>query len=141
MANKSLNVGKTFLVGLDGSEQSLKALEDAISLAKAERHDEFILLHIHSHENPEEAHKDMKILSDGEELVKSHGFTVRVDFIETKQAAGEVLVEQSKFHSVDYLVIGSRGVGHLRAALLGSVSDYCTHHAQCSVLVHRPEAL
>ncbi|CAI9097515.1 OLC1v1033962C2 [Oldenlandia corymbosa var. corymbosa] len=36
---------------------------------------------------------------------------------------------------VDVLVVGSRGLGQIKRALLGSVSDYCAHHARCPVLI------
>jgi nucleotide-binding universal stress UspA family protein len=35
------------------------------------------------------------------------------------------------------LIVGSRGRGGLRRALLGSVSDYIVRHAPCSVVVSR----
>lgn len=47
-----------------------------------------------------------------------------------------VLVEACTPH--DLLVIGSRGHGGFTGLLLGSVSNYCTHHAPCSVVVVRP---
>jgi nucleotide-binding universal stress UspA family protein len=35
----------------------------------------------------------------------------------------------------DLLVVGSRGHGRLADALLGSVSQNCSHHASCPVLI------
>uniref|UniRef100_A0A453AQ66 UspA domain-containing protein n=2 Tax=Aegilops tauschii subsp. strangulata TaxID=200361 RepID=A0A453AQ66_AEGTS len=38
-------------------------------------------------------------------------------------------------HHADLLVVGSHGYGAIKRALLGSVSDYCAHHAHCSVMI------
>ncbi|OVA00860.1 Universal stress protein A [Macleaya cordata] len=40
----------------------------------------------------------------------------------------------------DLLVVGSRGLGKLKRAFLGSVSDYCAHHAKCPILIVKPPA-
>jgi nucleotide-binding universal stress UspA family protein len=39
----------------------------------------------------------------------------------------------------DLLVVGSRGHGAFAEALLGSVGQYCVHHAHCPVLIMRGE--
>jgi nucleotide-binding universal stress UspA family protein len=39
----------------------------------------------------------------------------------------------------ELIVMGSRGLGCIRRALMGSVSDSIVHHAHCPVLVVRPE--
>jgi nucleotide-binding universal stress UspA family protein len=41
--------------------------------------------------------------------------------------------------SAGLLVLGSRGHGSLADALLGSVGQYCVHHAHCPVLIMRCE--
>ena len=49
--------------------------------------------------------------------------------------AAEVLVEASR--DADLLVVGSRGHGGFTSALIGSVSQSCTNHAECPVVVIR----
>ena len=40
----------------------------------------------------------------------------------------------------DLIVVGSRGLGGFRRALMGSVSESVVRHAHCPVLVFRAEA-
>jgi len=49
----------------------------------------------------------------------------------------QVLLEAAA--DADLLVIGSRGHGSVADALLGSVGQYCVHHAHCPVLIMRGE--
>ncbi|KAI3512033.1 hypothetical protein L1887_19196 [Cichorium endivia] len=44
-------------------------------------------------------------------------------------------VEQMHF---DLLVVGSRGLGAIKRAFLGSISDFCAHHAKCPILIVKP---
>ncbi len=52
-----------------------------------------------------------------------------------KGQAGQVLVAAAE--GADLLVVGSQGHGGLAEALLGSVSQYCAHHAPCPVVIMR----
>ncbi|KAL0457940.1 UNVERIFIED_CONTAM: hypothetical protein Slati_0421200 [Sesamum latifolium] len=49
--------------------------------------------------------------------------------------ARNVLCEAVEKHHASVLVVGSHGYGALKRAVLGSVSDYCAHHAHCSVMI------
>jgi nucleotide-binding universal stress UspA family protein len=52
-------------------------------------------------------------------------------------APAQVLLSAAR--GADLLVVGSRGHGGVAGALLGSVSQYCVHHAPCPVVVIRGE--
>ncbi|MBA0559179.1 hypothetical protein Golob_016156 [Gossypium lobatum] len=47
----------------------------------------------------------------------------------------DVLCEAVDKHHATILVLGSHGYGIVKRAVLGSVSDYCAHHAHCSVMI------
>lgn len=60
--------------------------------------------------------------------------------VETDTLAGgaaDMLVRDVDAHGTDLLVVGARGQGALRRALLGSVSESVLRHASCPVLVVR----
>ena len=49
--------------------------------------------------------------------------------------AAQVLLDAAE--GAELLVLGSRGHGGLAEALLGSVGQYCVHHAPCPVVIMR----
>jgi nucleotide-binding universal stress UspA family protein len=53
---------------------------------------------------------------------------------------GPTLCEVAERLRADVVVVGSRGRGALKRALLGSVSTFVVHNASCPVLVVRAEA-
>ncbi|XP_056170490.1 uncharacterized protein LOC115673398 [Syzygium oleosum] len=54
--------------------------------------------------------------------------------------ARSVLCDAVEKHHASVLVVGSHGHGAMKRAVSGSVSDYCSHHAHCTVLiVKRPK--
>ncbi|KAJ0053124.1 hypothetical protein Pint_00981 [Pistacia integerrima] len=51
-----------------------------------------------------------------------------------------VLCEAVEKYHASMLVLGSHGYGAIKRAVLGSVSDYCVHHAHCTVtIVKKPK--
>ncbi|CAL4906140.1 unnamed protein product [Urochloa decumbens] len=49
--------------------------------------------------------------------------------------ARNVLCDAVERHHAEMLVVGSHGYGAIKRAVLGSVSDYCAHHAHCTVMI------
>ena len=65
-----------------------------------------------------------------------------VDLAEAHLRTGEPdreIVALSEGLRVGLIVMGSRGLGGVRRALMGSVSDSVVRHAHCPVMVVRPE--
>ncbi|XP_061360741.1 universal stress protein A-like protein [Gastrolobium bilobum] len=50
----------------------------------------------------------------------------------------EMICEAAEQMQVNLLIMGSRGLGTLKRTFLGSVSDYCVHHAKTPILIAKP---
>lgn len=142
------------LAGLDGSTHSLAAAEKAVQLAKllgAELHLLTVtrpykvtpaLKQYLEAENllgePKYVMDDMtnQIVEKAEERAKNAGVaSVKTAVREGKPARS--IIDYAKSKKIDLIVIGSRGVGEIEAALLGSVSQKVSMLGSCSVLIVR----
>jgi nucleotide-binding universal stress UspA family protein len=70
--------------------------------------------------------------------VKAAGGTVAGAHLRMGEVAMEIVALAEEL-GADLIVMGSRGLGGVRRALMGSVSDSVVRHAHCPVLVVRPE--
>jgi nucleotide-binding universal stress UspA family protein len=69
---------------------------------------------------------------------RSAGGAVAEAHLRVGAAAAEI-VDLAQEIGAGLIVMGSRGLGGIRRALMGSVSDSVVRHAHCPVLVVRPE--
>ncbi|XP_009612671.1 universal stress protein PHOS32-like [Nicotiana tabacum] len=75
-----------------------------------------------------------KVIEKTKELCKSKRLKeVSCEVIEGD--ARNVICDAVDKHHASLLVMGSHGYGAFKRAVLGSVSDYCSHHANCSVMI------
>jgi nucleotide-binding universal stress UspA family protein len=72
------------------------------------------------------------------ETIKSNGGSVSNAHMAIGYPADEI-VAYAQDEGVGLIVMGSRGQGGIRRALMGSVSDAVVRHAHCPVMVVRPE--
>ncbi len=59
-------------------------------------------------------------------------------FLHIDGRPGHAIIKSSETHNAGLIVIGSRGMGTIRRAVLGSVSDYVVHHSHIPVAVVPP---
>ena len=76
-----------------------------------------------------------KVLADAVSQAVGPESKARVRQVVAEGNTAEVLLDAAE--GADLLVVGSRGHGGFARALLGSVSQHCTHHAHCPVVVTR----
>jgi nucleotide-binding universal stress UspA family protein len=74
-------------------------------------------------------------VGEGEQRIKSANVQVKVKKIVVEGHAVEEIVRVANQENIDLIVIGARGVSHMREMLLGSVTDGVMHHVRCPVLV------
>lgn len=145
-------------VPLDGSEHSFKALDEAAQIAQ-KFSGNITLLHTYflqpllmlgpsaasSPTIPSLTGADLskmaeatqqlgnKILEDGEQRIKATNVQVKKMLVEGHVV--EEIVRVANQGNFDLIVIGARGISHMREMLLGSITDGVIHHVHCPVLV------
>ncbi|MEM6614451.1 MAG: universal stress protein [Cyanobacteria bacterium P01_C01_bin.72] len=79
--------------------------------------------------------RGLKLLQNlTEEATKAE---IAAEFTQLSGNPGRMICELATNWSADLIVVGSRGLQGLKEMFLGSVSNYVTHHAPCSVLIFR----
>lgn len=67
---------------------------------------------------------------------------VSTEFTQTPGVPGDTICDLARTWNADLIIMGRRGRAGITELLMGSVSNYVTHHAYCSVLtVHQMEKL
>lgn len=132
----------TIVVGVDGSPASERALEWAVAEARLRR----LALHlvcavearVRAPGIPYAIGAGLAVSVEAartatEELVHRHCQGLEVTCVTPFGSPGTVLVEEAE--GADLLVVGSRGRGRIRSALLGSTTTFCAHHTRCPLVV------
>ena len=150
-----MNPTGTIVVGVDGSPESGAAIEFAmreatrrqawVRVIAAAQLPEYWMIAYGTADlpSPEEVLADTKRLARHslDEVVNDHPELAAVEFTVEAIAGspGPVLVDASQ--GADLLVLGHRGRGAVRSALLGSVGLHCALHATCPTTIVRPTAV
>jgi nucleotide-binding universal stress UspA family protein len=135
---------RKILVPLDGSEHSVRALENAIQIAR-KFNGKITLIHVYSVSACRHAgiHFDRCVqeireigagtLADGEKRVKAEG--VQVEMLLREGHIVEEILKAARGVEFNLIVMGARGISRIKETLMGSVSDGVTRHAPCPVLI------
>jgi nucleotide-binding universal stress UspA family protein len=143
---------KKILIGTDGSEVGSAAVDVALDLA-ADEGAEVVFVHVvsvldfapHLDEKAELPPQRMPrpeadlVLREAIELAESRGVTARAELLigyPPKQ-----IVRLARDIDADLIVVGSRGLGRVKSAVLGSTSREVLAHADRPVLVVRDSAV
>lgn len=133
------------LLATDGSEDAALATKAAIDLSNqsgAELH----VVHVGRSSfrlSPKEYHTAARekmgelakaVEEAGGDITETH---LRIDDSQTPGNEAEHITGVAEELGADLIVVGSRGLGGLRRALMGSVSESIVRHAHCPVLVMR----
>lgn len=136
--------GRFIVVGVDGSDSSVEALRWA---AQEARHIDAELHIVTAFDIPwtifiSPTYSDDDYARDAQEMLDR---TMRLALPEGDDPAVSSHIVQTRpglalvtaAQGAELLVIGSHGHGHLPGMHLGSVANYCVHHAPCPVVVIR----
>jgi nucleotide-binding universal stress UspA family protein len=134
---KKVSTISSLLVCVDGSENSVKALDYALELAE-KMGSKITLLNVQERRLYESSPKTAeelgdKILSKALDAVGQK--KIKVDKKLEFGVISDSIVEVAEKGNYDLIVLGSRGLGTVKRFLLGSISDDVSHKAKCSVLI------
>ncbi|EEC76183.1 hypothetical protein OsI_13519 [Oryza sativa Indica Group] len=144
------------VVAVDASEESLNALSWALDNVIGRRAGAVSVVVVHAQHGPDHfvypvaAHAAIayapasaiesmrKAQEEISRKVVSRALDVSATGAIVEGDAKEAICQAVEEMHADMLVLGSRGLGKIKRAFLGSVSDYLVHHACCPVLVVKP---
>lgn len=132
---------KKILVGLDFGDTSDVVFQKSVTLAQAIGAHLMLLgvlipaenLNVYEGRYQEYELKELDRLKSFAGRAQAVG--VETEVVQIAGSPGWAICEQAKTAEVDLLIVGSHERMGLSEMLLGSVSNYVMHHADCSVLV------
>jgi nucleotide-binding universal stress UspA family protein len=140
------------LLATDGSREAQLAAATAADLARSTDSELHVVhvgemplvyhpeRHAYSAEYEEHEKEAQQLLEAEVERVKGAGATVAQSHLRMGRAdarVAEEIVELAQSIDAGLIVMGSRGQGRLRRALVGSVSESVLRHAHCPVTIVR----
>jgi nucleotide-binding universal stress UspA family protein len=142
------------LVAIDGSENSSRAADLAIDLAKKSKAAFFVISVVRNPvlTNPPPGAAVQQPVDnariEGERVVQlavlraeAQGIKTRGEIIENVPSVADAILDYANEWKVDLVVVGTRGLSGVKKILLGSVSSELLSRASCSLVVVRQLAV
>lgn len=132
---------KHILVAVDGSDNSLRAVQDAVNVAKEQSLVELLFVG-----STEAIAPDLLQVGTSDHLQDSYRAQFTREIIAVKQHpntkitvkngdAGKTITKYANSNGVDLVVLGCRGLTAMQEMVFGSVSTYVLKNVNCSTLV------
>lgn len=139
-------MSRALLVPIDGSEYAKKALQYAMQMAKG-MDAEIILMNVQPSYNTANVRRFFKEedIREHQEAMAKEALEPAMEMVEAQGlpfytvirigVPGVEICNEAKERGVEGIVMGSRGLGPIRGAILGSVSYSVLHNAPCPVTI------
>ena len=142
----------SIVVGTDGSETALKAVQQATELAKQVGASVSLVSAYEPVSNQRirdekrEVPKDMEWMVNPREDVEAtlkeaseevEGAGVKVETFAREGDAADAILDVAEEQKADLIIVGNKGMSGAKRFLLGSVPNKVSHHAPCSVMIIR----
>jgi nucleotide-binding universal stress UspA family protein len=152
LLSRSNHLYTKILVGLDGSSDSMKAVDHALAIAK-QNEAKVIVVHIIPSQLRTGVYTSSMAIPTSSEYLKRANEAVDVWFERIKQKAGEmdvevetklissgysagqIIVDLAEKENVDLIVVGTRGMTGFKKLLLGSVALEVVTYSHCAIIV------
>ncbi len=135
------------VVGIDGSEPSIAALEWAgaeAALRQSELHlvvawkmPNMLGWQVPLPDDFDPVHPAQKVLDDAQQAVKDHHPELVVQTHIMEGLASRSLIDTADGVGASLLVVGARGHGEVTGMLIGAVGEFVATHAHCPVVIVR----
>jgi nucleotide-binding universal stress UspA family protein len=142
------------LIGIDGSDESMKAAEYAVSITKMYDAELFAINVLTSDigyaysspgvESPPLTVRETILIAEDEaklwfdkikEKANKKEIRIKTEFIVAKRSILQTLLEYAEEQKINLIVVGTRGRSGIKKMLLGSIASGLVTYAPCPVLV------
>lgn len=143
-ANRKATISK-ILVAIDGSDESMDAADQAISISKEYNAELYALHVIHADVDlfgPHETSEFMTTMrNEGEKYLNKvqlkaneKNIQIKTEIVSSMNVSGGIM-DYAEENNFDLIVIGTKGRSGFKRLLLGSVASHVITYAHCPVLV------